>query len=339
MVAYTGIQGQNILIVSSDPANPTEGQIWYNSTSNLLKGYQNVVVNAWASGGNLNTARQAPGGTGTQTAAIAAGGKSTPVGSGGGTETELYDGTSWTNNPTGLNTARRNGPLTGTQTAAIGAGGYGPSTTVMLTTSESWNGSIWTNTPSLNTARSTQGATGTQTAALTFGGYIGAGSNTNATESWNGSSWTSLPANMTGPVRESAAAGTQTAALNFAGFTTAITAAVQSYNGSTWTSSPSMNTARNGLGGAGIQTMALGFGGYLGGGPITGATELWNGSTWTTLNAMATARNEVNEGPAGSATPSSVSTAITFGGTTPSFSAATEEWSSRGLSNRTITTS
>ncbi len=50
MTAYTGIQGQNILIVSSDPANPTEGQIWYNSTTNLLKGYANVVTNAWASG-------------------------------------------------------------------------------------------------------------------------------------------------------------------------------------------------------------------------------------------------------------------------------------------------
>jgi hypothetical protein len=57
MAAYTGIQGQNILIVSSDPANPTEGQIWYNSTTNLLKGYANVVINAWASGGNLNNAR------------------------------------------------------------------------------------------------------------------------------------------------------------------------------------------------------------------------------------------------------------------------------------------
>jgi len=49
MVAYTGIQGQNILIVSSDPANPTEGQIWYNSTSNLLKGYA-LVAGSWASG-------------------------------------------------------------------------------------------------------------------------------------------------------------------------------------------------------------------------------------------------------------------------------------------------
>jgi hypothetical protein len=57
MANYTGIQGQNILIVDTDPANPTEGQIWYNTTSNLLKGYANVVTNAWASGGNLGTAR------------------------------------------------------------------------------------------------------------------------------------------------------------------------------------------------------------------------------------------------------------------------------------------
>ena len=74
MTAYTGIQGQNILIVSSDPANPTEGQIWYNSTSNLLKGYANVVTNAWATGGNLNTARTTLAGAGTQTAALGFGG-------------------------------------------------------------------------------------------------------------------------------------------------------------------------------------------------------------------------------------------------------------------------
>ena len=57
MTEYTGIQGQNILITATDPANPTGGQIWYNSTSNLLKGYQFAIVNAFASGGNVNTAR------------------------------------------------------------------------------------------------------------------------------------------------------------------------------------------------------------------------------------------------------------------------------------------
>ena len=39
MATYTNIQGQNILIVSSDPANPTIGQIWYNTTSNTLKAF------------------------------------------------------------------------------------------------------------------------------------------------------------------------------------------------------------------------------------------------------------------------------------------------------------
>ena len=79
MAAYTGIQGQNILIVSSDPANPTEGQIWYNSTTNLLKGYANVAVNSWATGGNMATARYALPGAGTQAAGLGIGGYTPPT--------------------------------------------------------------------------------------------------------------------------------------------------------------------------------------------------------------------------------------------------------------------
>jgi hypothetical protein len=37
--------------------------------------------------------------------------------------TEEYDGSTWTNNPTGLNTARRYLGGCGTQTAALGFGG------------------------------------------------------------------------------------------------------------------------------------------------------------------------------------------------------------------------
>ena len=124
MTAYVGIQGQNILIVSSDPSNPTEGQIWYNSTSNLLKGYANVVTNAWASGGNLNTARQELIGFGTQTAAVAAGGYDT----GNTAVTELYNGTAWTNNPTGLNTTRSGfaSAISSPQTAGLAFGGNTP---------------------------------------------------------------------------------------------------------------------------------------------------------------------------------------------------------------------
>jgi len=76
MATYTNIQGQNILIVSSDPANPTVGQIWYNTTSNTLKG--SAEIGAWATGGNLATGRNLLAGAGTQTAGLAFGGNIPP---------------------------------------------------------------------------------------------------------------------------------------------------------------------------------------------------------------------------------------------------------------------
>ena len=57
MATYKEIFGQNIQVVSSDPANPNVGQLWYNTTSQELKGYKQVIGNAWSTGGNLNTAK------------------------------------------------------------------------------------------------------------------------------------------------------------------------------------------------------------------------------------------------------------------------------------------
>jgi hypothetical protein len=69
---------------------------------------------------NINhTARHLLVGVGTQTAALAAGGHPGPITA----ATEEYDGTSWTNNPTGLNTARSYLAGAGTQTAALAFGG------------------------------------------------------------------------------------------------------------------------------------------------------------------------------------------------------------------------
>jgi hypothetical protein len=71
MAEYINIKGQNIEVVASDPANPTIGQIWYNSTSNTLKGGGVTTAGAWATGNNINTARAyLLGGAGTQTAAL-----------------------------------------------------------------------------------------------------------------------------------------------------------------------------------------------------------------------------------------------------------------------------
>jgi hypothetical protein len=37
MTTYKGIQGFTIQNLSADPSNPIEGQVWYNSTSNVWK--------------------------------------------------------------------------------------------------------------------------------------------------------------------------------------------------------------------------------------------------------------------------------------------------------------
>jgi hypothetical protein len=74
MAEYINIRGQSIEVVASDPANPTLGQIWYNSTSNTLKGGGVTAAGAWATGDNMNTARFVMGNAGTQTAALAFGG-------------------------------------------------------------------------------------------------------------------------------------------------------------------------------------------------------------------------------------------------------------------------
>ena len=326
MVAYTGIQGQNILIVSSDPANPVEGQIWYNSTSNLLKGYANVVTNAWASGGAMPTGQRTNASAGTQTSAITFGG--TPY---SGT-TLLYNGTSWTVPPATLNTIRGSLAGTGTQTSALAFGGE--ISTGKSAASESWNGSSWTSTPSLNTANGGLGGAGTQTASLGFGGYVGGGVFQTQTESWNGSSWTIVPANLNTARAQGGSAGTQTAALFFGG-RTPIKSSSESYNGTTWTNTPSLNTGRGNLGGAGTQTSALAFGGT----PSipatnTGATEIWNGISWTTSpNSMATARRYTGGCGADN------NAALCVGGFTTGNVANTEEWTGAALAVRTITTS
>ena len=140
MAAYTGIQGQNILITATDPSNPTEGQIWYNSTTNLLKGQK--YVEAWASGGNMNTARSLSGGFGTQTASIICGAQLGPLSA--ITTTESYNGTSWTT-VNSLNNAIAQNRGVGTQTAGLSISGYGGNTPgANRDQTESWNGTSWT---------------------------------------------------------------------------------------------------------------------------------------------------------------------------------------------------
>ena len=162
MATYKEINGTDITVVSSDPSNPVTGEVWYNTTTQKLKGYQQVLGNAWSTGGNLNTARYGLGAAGIQTAALGFGG-STPPNS---ALTEAYNGSSWTE-VNDLNSAREL-TGTGTQTAALGIGGNTPSPASAVT--ELWNGTNWTEVNDLNTARYAAASAGTSTSALMFGG-------------------------------------------------------------------------------------------------------------------------------------------------------------------------
>jgi hypothetical protein len=135
--------------------------------------------------------------------------------------TEEYDGTSWTNNPTGLNTARGFLAAAGIQTAALAFGGEISPTTGAT---EEYDGSTWTSVNSMNTARYQLAGRGTQTAALAFGGRDPA--LLGATEEYDGTSWATNPASLNTARASMATAGTQTLALSFGG-----------YNGTAYTSS------------------------------------------------------------------------------------------------------
>jgi hypothetical protein len=76
MADYKNIKGFNIQYLDSDPPNPIEGQMWYNSTSQTLKGAEvgGAPLGTWSAGGSLNTARSDAGMSGVYNAAFIVGG-------------------------------------------------------------------------------------------------------------------------------------------------------------------------------------------------------------------------------------------------------------------------
>ena len=284
----------------------------YNFTANT------VVQAAWSSGGNMGSALWSRAGGGTQTAAISAGGENPKT-----TNTELYDGTSWSevNN---LALARNQMGKAGTQTAFLVFGGEQGGGSPNYTQTESWDGSSWSEVNDLANARRNFAGFGTQTAAVAAGGFTppGASTRNSVVEEWNGSSWSAnpnaLPANRIG----ADGIGTATAGLVVGGSIPAVTATTLEFDGTSFSSGGSMNTARSESGmTAGSQTNGLIAGGYTP--STTVATENYDGTSWTTRASMAQTRG------AGSGLGStSVSTAALAGGgyTGTAGTAATEEF-------------
>jgi len=326
MTTFKEIRGTTIEVVSSDPANPELGQIWYNSSSGTLKGYAALTA-GWTSAPSLNTGRGDGGGFGTQTAAISAGGY--VAGATGATES--FSGVSWTTvNP--LNNAGYYAASTGTQTAGLFNQASPGAAPYYFNYSESWNGTSWTATNPTSTTGYNRRTVGLQTAALSFGGQGPSQAGAwNLSESFNGTTWTSTPSMNTKKI-STLQAGTQTAALSAGGDingSASYTSAVELYNG-TWTTSPATLTPATGYGwGSGSQTAALLFGGNN---PGTLST-LWNGTAFSATTPMSNPGQRKGSGNG----PSSA--VLAFQGA-PSPATAVESWTGPGsYATKTITVS
>ena len=132
MADYKDIVGTKVTVVSSNPINPTDGQVWYNTTDNVLRYRNPASTAAWASGGNLNTGRNTGMGFGgTQNTSMYAGGYPDTA------AVETFNGSTWSE-VSDLNDSRRQGSGGGGQAAGWVAGGYGGSPTTNSNQTETW---------------------------------------------------------------------------------------------------------------------------------------------------------------------------------------------------------
>ena len=178
MTTYKGIRGLTIRTVAGNPSPLIVGDIWYNNSLKKVRGAKNI--GAWASGGNMNSAKEAGGYSknGTQTAYIAISGRTPP--NSVNDFVESYDGSSWTE-IADVNTGRRTGNASGTSTVAWFAGGVDPG--VNVKNMELWDGTSWTEVANKNANLASGACWGN---GATTGIVCGSAVN----ESWNGTSWT-----------------------------------------------------------------------------------------------------------------------------------------------------
>ena len=327
MADYININGNNIPIRASDPTNPIIGEVWYNTTTNALKGQGATTVGSWATGGNLNIARNSinqGSSIGTQTAGLAAGGVTVPVAR--TNSTEHYDGSAWTTvNP--MNNSLSSRGTAGTQTAGLAAGGL--PNPVAVTSTEEYNGTSWTAVNAMNNARGYGFvSTGTQDAAMAAGGYNPPVSFVTATEFYDGTSWTNQPATIQ-PHYAGGSAGSQLSAwyVGAGGVAAPTNKVTYNWDGTSFTSGNSYNdTSKVNFFSGGPPS---GTTGYIAGGDydpgVSNKTEEYNGTTWSnspaTLNTSRTVGGNCGDLSAGLA-------AGGYNGT--SRVTTTEEWTGAG---------
>ena len=327
MSTYEQLRGARLKFLDQDPANASNGQVWYNSTTGKDR-VSGIGSAAWVSSANLTTARYDTGGAGTQTANLIFGGYSTA----NTTSTEEYNGSGWSTGGA-LGTGRSGNAGAGTQTAGLSTGGVNPPSTYVGNTEE-YNGTSWSEQNDLSTSRGYSYTGGSQTAAWIGGGRQGPPySNPTATEEYDGTSWTAGGALGSGGY-SSASSGPLSAGWAAGGSPSdgsGVLQLIQFYDGSSWTNGPNAPTAFQNATGSGTQTLCLSYGMQTpSSSPGVTSTYVYDGSSFSVSPAtLATARRSAARamGPSGTA-------AILAGGRNTPAQSLTEEYN---FSTETIT--
>jgi len=324
VATYYDIFGQKVQYLSSDPANLTEGEVWYNSTSNTAK-VQGFQTAAWATSGALNTARSRSTSFGVETDAV--------ITSGGGPvrpATEEYNGSTWTTSPgTRSTSVWEAGSLGANSSAGLAFGGE-PNTS----NAESYDGTTWSSAPSIPTGmKPGRNQVGTYAAGMHNGGSTPTGTGGDdgnggfaISNDWTGSAWTANP-NM--PIASGGGScGSAIAALQFVGGSPGLQ--TQEWDGTSWTLGINSNYPNgNNTSGTG-PTSAISA--NPGGAPTSTQAEITDGTTFT----VTASSSDAYSSRAGAGTASATFLA---GGEPPSYRTETEDFTGATVVTKTITTS
>jgi len=303
------------------------------STEEFNKSANVITAAAWASGGNLGTGRYYLGGASNAplTTALVWGGTVGPTFT-NTSNTETYDGTSWTEQ-NNLNTGRTRMAGFGTQTAAVSAAGRIMGGSDVVNNVEEYNGTSWTNVTAYPVSTRANDGSGTESAGLSTGGTPGTGFITTTNE-YDGSSWTAGGALNSARGYASGCFGVQTAighAGGREGSPSVATTHYEEYDGSSWTTEASLVSSTSNVHGFGTTSSAT-----IGNADNSGSpAQQWDGTAWITAPSMSTVREYYSGGG------TSGSSGLGAGGYQPGFYTATEEFTGEtsALNVESLTTS
>jgi len=300
------VSSNEVESLSSDPGSPSNGQIWYNTTSNTFKVYGTVTADTWANGGNLGTNYYAGAGAGTQTDAMSSNGV------GANTRSESYNGTSWSSETSAPSTQYNSASGDGQTSYIMWAG----------TPNYDYNGSAWSTNNAAHRSMGGAGDAGTAADCITFGNPCPF----SMTNSWNGTSWSSLNDMVTASNSMRGCGAAVDDCIAMGGSTDSDHS--QTWNGTCWSSANNMGTLHIYHGSFGTGSAAA----YCTGGinNTSKVTAKFEGTSWAAGTPDTQARNHGNDACG------SMSAGLAWGGNTISPSS---ELTGGSAAVTTITTS